>query len=134
MPIKIKSIKVYIAIFCSLLFIPSLTLGEIVVFTLHQGNPVNNGFMALGAYNHNITTAVADELGAVVEYTLDYQTGCSGTFNYTWEFSKPIQTLAPSDEFDITLTCEDCVAECGFRWSRIEGGTAPTIFRGFYLL
>ena len=57
----------------------------------------------------------ADKNGGSITFNRTYASGCNGTYNIQWSFSKDISTLQDGEEFTIYLKCINCQTPCGYK-------------------
>lgn len=75
----------------------------------------------------------ADSRGGSIAFNRTYGSGCVGSYNIKWTFSKDLSTLRDGDEFTVTLACVSCNTPCGYKWNiaSVTGANNITSVPGF---
>ena len=96
-------------------FIFPIVFFTLLIFNVN-GQTINLQEVVQGSVNKNNAKVRADSKGGTVTFDRTYQSGCIGSYNIKWTFSKDLTSLREGDEFTVTLSCISCNTPCGFKW------------------
>lgn len=85
---------------------PIFSIGQSVGFIEVVHEKKNEPYIELST-NKNGGTAV---------FNRTYRSGCTGTYEIRWTFSKDLSLLQPGETFGVTLQCVSCRTPCGYKW------------------
>ncbi|UJH68419.1 hypothetical protein [Allomuricauda sp. SCSIO 65647] len=89
-----------------LLLCPLFLMGQSIGYIEVVHERKNDPYVELSA-NKNGGTAI---------FNRTYRTGCVGSYEIRWTFSKDLALLQPGETFDVTLQCVSCRTPCGYKW------------------
>ncbi|WP_299530503.1 hypothetical protein [Ulvibacterium sp.] len=58
----------------------------------------------------------ANKNGGTAVFNRTYRSGCIGSYEIRWTFSKDLSLLQPGETFGVTLQCASCRTPCGYKW------------------